>query len=258
MNICCLGLSHQSANVSVRERFAVPDALLAEALQRLRKVPGVEEAVILSTCNRTEVYLAGFAGRPAPETVFAGLQRQLVPGDLEHLFQLSGVETVRHLFRVTAGLESMVVGETEIFGQVKKAYQTAARLGLTGKYLNRLFQKAFQVGKDVRANTGITKGSVSVGSVAVDLAMQIFGSLQGCKVMLLGAGETGERTARAFQSRGARQIFVSTRAFERAETLAGMVGGRAVRFDQWEQEFVDVDILVSSTSAPHTLIQAND
>ena len=182
MNIVCLGLSHQTAHVSVRERFAVPDARLADALQRLRTVPGVEEAVILSTCNRTEFYL-----------------------------------------------ESMVIGETEIFGQVKKAYQAAATLGVTGKYLNRLFQKSFQVGKEVRANTGIAKGSVSVGSVAVDLAMQIFGSLQGCKVMLLGAGETSERTARAFQSRGARQIFVSNRSFERAEILAGLVGGRAVR-----------------------------
>jgi glutamyl-tRNA reductase len=254
MNLFCLGLSHRSANVRVRERFAVPDALLAEALQRLKKVPGVEEAVILSTCNRTEFYLAGFAGRPTPETVFRGLQRQLLKGDSHHLFQLSAAETVRHLFRVTSGLESMVIGETEIFGQVKKAYHTAANLGLTGKYLNRLFQKSFQVGKDVRANTGITKGSVSVGSVAVDLAMQIFGSLQGCKVMLLGAGQTSERTARAFQSRGARQIFVSNRSFERAETLAGLVGGRAVRFDQWEQEFVGVDVLVSSTAAPHFLL----
>lgn len=254
MNIFCLGLSHQTANVSVRERFAVPDAVLAEALKRLRNVPGVDEAVILSTCNRTEFYLAGYPGRPTPETILTGLQRQPVKGDLAHFFQLSAAETVRHLFRVTSGLESMVVGETEIFGQVKKAYHTAARLGVTGKYLNRLFQKSFQVGKDVRANTGITRGSVSVGSVAVDLAMQIFGNLRGCKIMLLGAGETSERTARAFQSRGARQIFVSNRSFERAEALAGLVGGRAVRFDQWEEEFVDVDILVSSTSAPHTLM----
>lgn len=178
MSIFCVGLSHQTANVSVRERFAVPDALLAQALQRLRTVPGVDEAVILSTCNRTELYLAGFAGRSTPETVFAGLQRQLVVADLEHLFQLPVVETVRHLFRVTSGLESMVVGEAEIFGQVKKAYHTAAQRGLTGKYLNRLFQKSFQV------------------------------------------------------------------------------GGRAIRFDQWEQEFVDVDILVSSTSAPPFLLTA--
>ncbi|MBV8899833.1 MAG: glutamyl-tRNA reductase [Verrucomicrobia bacterium] len=256
MNIFCLGLSHQTAHVSVRERFAVPDAVLAEALQRLRTVPGVAEAVILSTCNRTEFYLAGYPERPTPETVLAGLQRQLVQGDREHFFQLAAAETARHLFRVTAGLESMVVGETEIFGQVKRAYHAAARLGVTGKYLNRLFQKSFQVGKDVRANTGIAKGSVSVGSVAVDLAMQIFGSLQGCNVMLLGAGETSERTARAFQARGARQLFVSNRSFARAESLAGLVGGRAVRFDRWEEEFVGVDILVSSTSAPHFLLTA--
>src|SRR5690348_10664111 len=126
MNLFCIGLSHQTATVSVRERFAVPDARLPEALQRLRQVPGVAEAVILSTCNRTEFYLAGFAGRPAPETVFGGLQRQLLKGDLEHVFQLSAADAVRHLFRVTAGLESMVLGETEIFGQVKKAYQAAA------------------------------------------------------------------------------------------------------------------------------------
>lgn len=256
MDIFCLGLSHQTAHVGVRERFAVPDACLAEALQRLRTVPGVNEAVILSTCNRTEFYLAGHPGRPTPETVFGGLQRQLVHGDLDHLFQLSAAETVRHLFRVTSGLESMVVGETEIFGQVKKAYQAAAQLGVTGKYLNRLFQKSFQVGKDVRANTGITKGSVSVGSVAVDLAVQIFGNLRGCRVMLLGAGETSERTARAFQARGAQQLFVSNRCFERAELLAGLVGGRAVRFDRWEEEFVGVDILVSATAAPHFLLTA--
>lgn len=254
MNIFCLGLSHQTANVSVRERFAVPDAVLAEELQRLRNVPGIDEAVILSTCNRTEFYLAACPDGPTPESVFGGRQRELVKGDLEHFFRLSAAETARHLFRVTSGLESMVVGETEIFGQVKKAYHTAAQLGVTGKYLNRLFQKSFQVGKDVRANTGIARGSVSVGSVAVDLATQIFGNLRGCKIMLLGAGETSERTARAFQSRGARQIFVSNRAFGRAESLADLVGGRAVRFDQWEEEFIDVDILVSSTSAPHFLM----
>jgi glutamyl-tRNA reductase len=254
MNIFCLGLSHQTAKISVRERFAIPDVGLAEALQRLRQVPGVDEAVILSTCNRTELYLAGFAGPPTPETVLRGLQRRLLKGDLQRLFQLSAAEAVRHLFRVTSGLDSMVVGETEIFGQVKKAYHTAARLGVTGKYLNRLFQKSFQVGKDVRAHTGVTRGSVSVGSVAVDLAMQIFGGLRGSKVMLLGAGQTAERTARAFQAQGPRQIFVSNRCFERAESLAGMVGGQAIRFDQWERAFVEVDILVSATSAPHTVL----
>jgi glutamyl-tRNA reductase len=254
MNLSCLGLSHHTANVGVRERFVVPDAALDDALQRLRRVRGVDEAVILSTCNRTEFYVAGNSSRFFPEIILEGLWQTASREDLSCLFQFSGGQTARHLFRVTAGLESMAVGETEIFGQVKRAYQVAARLGATGKYLNRLFQKSFQVGKQVRSTTGITKGSISVGSVAVDLATQIFGSLKGCKVMILGAGETSERTARSFHSRAVHQIFVSNRSFERAEVLAEAVGGRAVRFADWEREFADVDILVSSTSAPHTLV----
>ncbi len=256
MNVCCFGLSHRTASVGVRERFAVPDASLETALHRLRGVPGVDEAVIVSTCNRTEFYLAGGLTLPEPEAVLAGLRREVPAADLEHFFRLPAAQTAHHLFRVTAGLESMVVGETEVFGQVKRAYQTAANLRVTGKYLNRLFQKSFQVGKHVRAQTGITRGSVSVGSVAVDLATQIFGSLEDCTVMILGAGETSERTARAFQTRGAQQIVVSNRSFDRAEALAGAVGGRAVRFDDWERLFAEVDILVSSTSAPHALVKA--
>ncbi len=148
----------------------------------------------------------------------------------------------------------MVLGETEIFGQVKRAYEAAVKSGTTGRILNRLFQKAFHVGKHVRSTTAITRGSVSVGSVAVDLARQIFGELDGRKIMILGAGETSERTAWSFQSHGARQLFVSNRSFERATELAEAIGGRAIRFDEWEEEFRDLDILVSSTSAPHAIV----
>jgi len=148
----------------------------------------------------------------------------------------------------------MVVGETEIFGQVKRAYEIAAKSGTTGRVLNRLFQKAFHVGKHVRSSTAITRGSVSVGSVAVDLAQQIFGNLAGSKIMVLGAGETSERTARSFQSRGAKQLFVSNRSYDKAVALAEAMGGRAIRFDDWEQEFRDLDILVSSTAAPHAVV----
>ncbi|HEY0791710.1 MAG TPA: glutamyl-tRNA reductase [Chthoniobacterales bacterium] len=254
MNLSCLGLSHHTANVGVRERFVVPDGAMDGALQRLRQVPGVDEAVILSTCNRTEFYVAGNVAHFTPDRIIESLWPSASSQDLSCVYHLSGGQTARHLFRVTAGLESMAVGETEVFGQVKRAYQAAVRLGATGKYLNRLFQKSFQVGKQVRSTTGITKGSISVGSVAVDLATQIFGSLKGCKVMLLGAGETSERTARSFHSRAVNQIFVSNRSFERAEKLAESVNGRAIRFDAWEREFIDVDILVSSTAAPHTLV----
>lgn len=253
MNIFCFGLSHRTATVGIRERFAIPNTALADYLQRLTRISGVDEGVILSTCNRTEFYIAS----QAPELAAGSLLQDLYPdgsADLDQLVPLSALQAARHLFSVASGLESMVLGETEIFGQVKRAYETAMRNGTTGRFLNRLFQKSFEVGKQVRATTGITRGSVSVGSVAVDLAEQIFGDLNGSKVMILGAGETSEKTARALRSKGAQQIFVSNRSFERAQRLALAMGGRAIRFDDWANEFRDLDILVSSTSAPHALV----
>jgi glutamyl-tRNA reductase len=254
MNILCLGVSHQTANVEVRERFAIPDSALADSLNRLAQIPAVQESVLLSTCNRTEFYLVTHDSQLAIEPIFRDFYGSVDLGELRHLFRLQAVSSIRHLFRVASGLESMVLGETEIFGQVKRAYEAAASLGTTGKILNRLFQKAFHVGKHVRSSTAITRGSVSVGSVAVDLAQQIFGELEGRKIMILGAGETSERTASSFQSHGARQLFVSNRSFERATRLAEAIGGRAIRFDDWEEEFRDLDILVSSTSAPHAIV----
>jgi glutamyl-tRNA reductase len=148
----------------------------------------------------------------------------------------------------------MVVGETEVFGQVKRAYETAVLEKATGRRLNKLFQKSFSVGKQVRSSTAVGRGSISVGSVAVDLAEQIFGKLGGCKVMVLGAGDTSEKMARSFKARGAHQIFVSNRSFDRAQVLAQDTGGRAIRFEEWEREFSDLDILVTSTSAPHSIV----
>src|SRR5580692_5516175 len=254
MNIFCCGISHQTANVEVRERFAIPDSALADSLARLAQVPNVQESVLLSTCNRTEFYIVTPDSQLAVEPLFHDFYGPLDVSESQHLFRLPTLPSVRHLYRVASGLESMVLGETEIFGQVKRAYETATRSGTTGRILNRLFQRAFHVGKHVRSATAITRGSVSVGSVAVDLAMQIFGNLAGSKVMVLGAGETSERTARSFQSRGAKQLFVSNRSYDKAVALAEAMGGRAIRFDDWEQEFRDLDILVSSTAAPHAVV----
>ena len=254
MSIFCFGLSHQTAAVDVRERFAIPESALPEALARLKRMPGLTEGLIVSTCNRTEFYVTGeFRDSPAP-AFFESFYRDFRAGAETHLFRLWANRCVRHLFQVASGLESMVVGETEIFGQVKRAYEFATGAKTTGKLLNRLFQKSFQVGKQVRSSIAITRGHVSVGSVAVDLAEQIFGDLDGCKIMILGAGETSEKTAKAFRSRGAEQIFVSNRSFERAQALATITGGRAIHFKDWEQEFRDLDILVSSTAAPHAII----
>src|ERR1700722_8501735 len=254
MNIFCFGISHQTANVEIRERFAIPDSALADSLTRLARVPNVQESVLLSTCNRTEFYIVTQDSQLAIEPLFHDFYGPVEVSEFQHLFRLQAIPSIRHLFRVASGLESMVLGETEIFGQVTRAYEAAARSGTTGRILNRLFQKSFHVGKHVRSATAITRGSVSVGSVAVDLAQQIFGDLDGRKIMILGAGEQSERTAWSFQSRGAKQLFVSNRAFTRATELAEAIGGRAIRFDDWEEEFRDLDILVSSTSAPHAIV----
>src|SRR5260370_15581336 len=254
MSIICFGLSHQTAAVDVRERFAIPESALPEALARLKTVPGLTEGLIVSTCNRTEFYVTGeFRDSSAP-AFFETFYRDFRAGDETHLFRLWANRCVRHIFRVASGLESMVVGETEIFGQLKRAYEFATGAKTTGKLLNRLFQKSFQVGKQVRSSTGITRGSVSVGSVAVELAEQLFGDLDGCKIMILGAGQTSEKTARSFRSRGAQQIFVSNRSFERAEALAAITGGSAIHFEDWEREFPGLGVCVDLSGPPQVIL----
>jgi glutamyl-tRNA reductase len=256
MNIACFGLSHQTASVDFRERFAIPDSALSEALTRLRTIEGVEEGLIVSTCNRTEFYVAGAAAQLPATRFFEEFYRGLRSGDEPHFFGLWADTCVQHLFRVVSGLESMVVGETEVFGQVKRAYEAAVLEKATGRRLNKLFQKSFHVGKQVRSSTAVGRGSISVGSIAVDLAEQIFGKLDGCKIMVLGAGDTSEKMARSFKARGAHHIFVSNRSFDRAQILAQETGGRAIRFEEWDREFADLDILVTSTSAPHAIVTA--
>jgi glutamyl-tRNA reductase len=169
-------------------------------------------------------------------------------------YRYESEKCIQHLFRVASGLDSMVIGETEILGQAKKAYQFARTTGAVGPCLHRLFQRAFRVAKQVRTHTQITRGSVSVGSVAVDLAQKIFGELGNCKVLVLGAGETSERTARTLTSRGARDLRVSNRSNDRAQELAQRVGGHAVRFDEWPQECREIDILITSTSSEAPLL----
>ncbi|MEA3212829.1 MAG: glutamyl-tRNA reductase [Chthoniobacter sp.] len=256
MEILCLGLSHHTAPVEVRERFAIPDGELAAVVGQLKSAPGVHEAVLVSTCNRVEFYLAA----EAPAAGFSAIadclsSRALTPGD-EHFFRHVTAQSVRHLFRVVSGLDSMVLGETEILGQVKKAYAAAAAAGATSKHLNKLFQRSFNVAKEVRTKTNITRGSVSVGSVAVELAEKIFGRLSTCKVMILGAGETSELTAGALHARGVHSIFVANRSFDRAAALAAKMGGKAIHFDDWARDFHEVDILIGSTAAPHHVLTA--
>ncbi len=202
MNILCAGLNHQNAPIEVREKFAVGQHELADTLDAVRAIDGLSGAVILSTCNRVEFYASSICPVRTIDGL-RGLMRERTGYDAP-LYIHDTTRSVQHLFRVASGLDSMVIGETEILGQVKKAYSSAAELGATTRHLNKLFQHAFRVAKHVRTETQITRGSTSVGSVAVDLAGKIFGDLSGKRVMILGAGETSERTARSLVSRGVK------------------------------------------------------
>ena len=257
MPIVLVGLSHHSAPVNVRERFAFAEAAIPDALRRLREGGVAEEAVILSTCNRVEIYAA--TSSDALPTLArlrdfmhdcAGWREPLN----NEIYTLDEPHSVEHLFKVASGLDSMVLGETEILGQMKKAYDLALQHKHTGGRLNKAFQRAFNVAKQIRTETNIQRGSVSVGSAAVELAEKIFSSLTDRHVMVIGAGDTSEKTARSLLSRGAHSIVVTNRSFERAEALAAALGGRAVAFDAWAGEFPHTDIVISSTSAPHYVL----
>jgi glutamyl-tRNA reductase len=251
-NLFCVGLSHHTANVETRERFAGH----GETECILRK-NGCTEALLLSTCNRVEVYAAS-EKRISTDDIVGCLTRELDKELLDYapvFYRYEGDKCAQHLFRVTSGLDSMVVGESEILGQAKKAYEAARISNAVGPYLHRLFQRAFRVAKLVRTHTDINRGLVSVGSVAIDLAQRIFGNLSACKVLVLGAGETSERTARALVSHGVNDLRVSNRSPERAHDLARAVGGMAVPFDQWPAQCREIDILVTSTASETPLLK---
>jgi glutamyl-tRNA reductase len=250
MNLFCVGISHHTAKVETRERYAG-----SRSEDAFRTENGCAEALMLATCNRVEVY--GSAAAPvATEQIARWLAREEAEAirDAGAFYHYEGEDCVRHLFRVAAGLDSMVIGETDILGQVKKAYANARDSHNVGPLLHRLFQRSFRVAKQVRTRTDITRGAVSVGAVAVELAVKIFGDLRDRKVLILGAGETSERTARALNSRGVTDIRVSNRSLERAENLAGLVRGSAISFPEWPLQCREIDILISSTSAEEPLL----
>lgn len=251
-----IGANHHTASLAVRERLSL-DADAAKTLQsELARVEGLREFAMLSTCNRIEFY--GVADSPEAasrlETAFCA-RRQFDPAEFAKFrLKLSDQQAVQHLFEVAAGLDSQMVGETEILGQVKDAYSEAQAQQSTGPVLNRVFQKTFQAAKLARSQTGITEGQVSVANVAVDLALNIFGSLAATRILLLGAGDIGEKTAKAFQSRGAASLTVASRRFERAMELATQLGASALPFEQREARLGEFDVVVGSTSAPDPVI----
>lgn len=241
--------------MEVREQFAVTAPQQGEVSKEIAQLEGVEEAVVLSTCNRMEVYLVVENVEQADDFVKHHLAGQKVSRELDqHFYTKEDTHAVCHLCNVVSGINSMVIGETEIFGQVKEAYRQAHAKEATGGILNKLFQKSFSVGKKVRNQTQIQIGQTSVGSVAVDLAEKIFGHLKNSQVMVVGAGEMSRTTAQSLRSRGAKSIIVANRSHERAVDLANELKGEAVKFDEFDKVLAKVDVVVSSTGAPHTVI----
>jgi glutamyl-tRNA reductase len=251
-----LGATHHTAPIEVREKLALAGGKLAELQGALRSLAGLREFAVLNTCNRVEIY--GVAAGPGTvdqiQSSFCALN-QIEPSLFERIrLQLRDHSTVQHLLEVAAGVDSQMVGETEILGQVKHAYAAAQEKGTTGPVLNRVFQKSFQAAKHVRTNTAIGEGQISVASVAVDLALKIFGNLQPCHALVLGAGLIGEKTARAFKSRGTGTMTVASRRLEHAAELAGSLSARAIPFDQVADSLPDFDVAVCSTAAPEPVV----
>jgi glutamyl-tRNA reductase len=255
--LLALGISHKTAPVALRERLAFTEPEASEFSRQLTATAGVREAVVISTCNRTEVYLV--VGDPvrAESDVLGLLARRacMRPTELaEAIYSPRNCDAARQLYRVTAGLESMIVGEAEIQGQVRRAHESAMRAGCTGPLTNRLFAAALTAGKRVRSETGVGSTRVSVPSVAVDLALSVLGGLQDRHVVILGAGETSELTARALADQGAGTIFVANRHADRALSLAQRFGGSVVGLDRLPDQLLRADIVLSSTSSPHPIV----
>jgi glutamyl-tRNA reductase len=259
--LLALGISHKTAPVALRERLAFTESQAVDFARQLTDGPEVSEAVVISTCNRTEVYLVvGDPVRAETEVLGQLAQRAGIrPTELaQQIYSPRNCDAARQLYRVTAGLESMIVGEAEIQGQVKRAYESALAAGVTGPLLNRLFAAALTTGKRVRSETGIASSRVSVPSVAVDLAQDVLGDLAERHVVILGAGETSELTAQALAHQGAGTMFVANRHADRALSLAQRFGGSVVGLDGLPDQLLRADIVVSSTSSPHPIVGAEE
>lgn len=259
MTLALVGASHRTASIEIRERFHVGHESVGSFLDRVRRDPGVRECVILSTCNRSELYLRAESRERAEAVGRSALAERaaMAPDEAgDHLYVLRGREVARHLFRVVSGLESLVVGEPEIQGQVGDAYDAAREADPenVGPVLHRLFQAALSAGGEVRARTRLSEGAASVPSAAVQLVQKVFGDLEGRRALVVGAGEMGRSTLGALLDRGFEEVLVASRTVERAEATARRTGARPVPYRTVWRRLEDTDVLVTSTSAPHPVV----
>ncbi len=262
MNVLVVGLSHRTAPVEIRERLAVPESRLGEALHRLCAYPGIKEGLLLSTCNRVEVYAvvedadAGYARilEFLADTHLSLSSEQLTP----HLYWHTDGRAIGHFFRVTASLDSMVVGEPQILGQVKDAFEAALTHKTTGTVLNKLARKAISVAKRIRTETKIAETAVSVSYAAVELAKKIFSNLSQKTVLLVGAGEMAKLAAKHLVANGVHRVMITTRNPQNATVLAERFDGVSIPFDDFRRAMADADIVLCSTGATHSIIKAED
>ena len=256
MQLALVGLSHKTAPVEIRERLAFSNDALRSALASLVDRRAVNEAMILSTCNRVEVVAESPDDRLIRDFIceFHQISHDSVS---THLYSYRNVEAIRHVFRVTASLDSMVIGEPQILGQVKEAFRIAMDAGTVGMHLSALMNRAFAVAKKVRSETGISQSAVSVSYAAVELARKIFGDLSGKTVMIIGASKMGELAAKHLRRAGASSVLVTNRTFERAVELAKVFEGAAVPFEHFTDHMTGADIVITSTGAPHFIIGRN-
>jgi glutamyl-tRNA reductase len=261
MDIITLGLSHKTAPIELREKLHIPESELPEILDELGGCGQIFERMILSTCNRVETYAVvdDVEGARRFLVEFLAERQKLPPEAFESsLYLLTADQAIRHLFRVASSLDAMVVGESQILGQVKAAYAVALEREATGQILNALMDRALRVAKRVRTETGIATSAVSVSTAAIELAKKIFGDLTGRTVMLIGAGKMSELSAKHLLADGVGTVLVANRNFDRAVELAKRWGGRAVRYDFAKLEMLGADIIISSTGAPHQILSKDD
>ncbi len=258
MHLVVVGINHKTTPVDVREKLAIGESRLPACDEYIAQFPEIKEHVVLSTCNRVEVYARVSSLGTSIEALkrFFSEFNSIEPASLENSFYTyETFEAVRHLFSVSSSLDSMIVGEPQILGQVKSAYNRAKAQNRTGSLINQLFEKAFFIAKKIRTETSISESAVSVSYAAVELARKIFGDLEGKSVMMIGAGEMIELAARHLISYGIKTILVSNRTFDRAVELAKELNGNAIRFDAFADELERTDIIISSTGAPHFIIK---
>lgn len=255
MTVLALGINHKSASVELRERLAFTPERLPEALQTVQKNAGCDEAVILSTCNRTEIYCFGAQSEALRLLNWLSEFHKVNPEELnQHVYVYQDIEATRHLMRVASGLDSMVLGEPQILGQVKQAYQQAKAVGTVQTYFERMFQQSFSVAKQVRTETDIAVNAVSVAYAAVTLAKQVFGDFSGKKVLLVGAGETIELVAKHIYDQGATNIVVANRTLSRAELIAEKFNAKVCTLSQINEEILTTDVVISSTASTLPII----